>query len=236
MANFSVQTTEEKLDSLEAALGAGGHSSSLELLVSVAISAGIGHELTYYGFDGIMGLLALGEINKMREMRKYLRHRKPTENIKGNANISWAANSAYRAILGKYLAQLDRMDSRSSSGLVRDFEYIQKETDIEPTQGIHDELLSKISGLDSAGEFLPFLVWKYIPYMKSIEDAVLPPHHVHKIYPALISENLKRSIVEVTRWYECTGILPEINGMSVLPDQYATQKVRELKCGPSGGQ
>lgn len=230
MVNFAVRTTEEKLGSLEAALGAKGPSSSLEkLLVTVTISAGNGHERIYYGFNGVMALLALGEIDKINGMINHLKHYKPAENIKKNPNISWAANSAYRAILDKYLAQLNQMDSRSLSGLVKDFRYIQQKTDIEPTQDIHEGLLSKISGLDSAEAYFTFLVFRYIPYMKSIREAVLSPDHAHKIYPALISKNLKRSCGDVTRWYQCTGILPQINGNNVLPEVYVTQKVSELK-------
>ena len=226
-ANFSVQTTKENLESLEAALGAKDPSPLENLLGSVTISVGI-DERTYYGFDGIMALLALGEIDRMKEMRIHFKHHKLTESIKGNANISWAANNAYRAILGKYLVQLDRMDSKSLGGLVNDFEYIQNETDIKPTQDIHDELLSKIGSLDSAGAFLQFLVSRYVPYMKSIE-AVLSSHHVHNIYSHLVSKYLERSRRDIKKWYECTGISPQINGQSVPPDQYAAKKCNELK-------
>ena len=231
MANFAVETTEKNLKSLEAALGAKDSSSLEELLVSVTISAGISHERTYHSFDGIMALLALGEIDKMKGAVRHLKHFNASDKIKGNSNAAWAAKSAYEAILGRYFSHINIKDSISLRGLVSDFEYVQRVTGFEPEQGIHDQILSNISNVDKPERFFSFLFITYVPYVNSREKASLSKDLVQGIYSAMINENHKRSLEAVTRWYQCTGILPQINGNNVSAEVYIAQKVGELKKG-----
>lgn len=236
MPNFSIQTSKETLDSLEAALGIQKPDGLLEHRVSVTISVGMDHELTYYGLTAVMSLLAMGEIDKMKSAAIHLKHVKAMDQFKGNTKTSWAANRSYGAILRRYLANFDSMDSSSLGGMVQDFKYVQKVTDNEPNQEILDQILSNILNVDSPETFFPFLFNTYAPYVNSTQNASMSHIHVHKFYSTMINENFKRSLTDVTKWYQCTKILPQINGNNVLPEAYVTQKIKELISLPSGGQ
>ncbi|MCH8003634.1 MAG: hypothetical protein IH934_03295 [Nanoarchaeota archaeon] len=230
MPNFSIQTSKETLDSLVNMLEPRPTSRSWEdLAVSVTISAENDSVVTYYGIDALMSTLAMGEHDTTREASKHLRHYNHPQQTKEHTKVTEVAASAYRTILDKYWANIDRMDSKSLGGIVPDFKYVKHITSIGPGQELLDEVLLKIPNLDSPERFARFLLNVYISYMKNKEGIDLPPPLVCEIYPLMVHPSLPRTRERVNSWYAITGIPPMLDGKSVSTEEYAIIKNTELR-------